>query len=79
MLDLAGQQSTISDQKLMEVYGDTTHCNDGRHLHGRVADDEVWQKCYDRVAANPHKLYLPPQGKVGKAVISTYAKELRGV
>mgnify|MGYP006186617991 CR=1 FL=1 len=79
MLDLAGQQSTISDLKLMAVYGDTTHRNDGRHLHGGVPEDEVWQRRYDQVVANPHKLYLPPQGKVGKAVVSTYAKELRGV
>ena len=79
VLDLVGQQSTESDRKLMEVYGDTTHRNDGRHLHGGIAEDEVWQRRYDRVAANPHKLYLPPQGKVGKAVVSTYAKELRGV
>ena len=79
VLDLVGQQSTESDRKLVEVYGDTTHRNDGRHLHGGVAEDIVWQRRYDRVVANPHKLYLPPQGKVGKAVVSTYAKELRGV
>ena len=79
VLDLVGQQSTVSDRKLVEVYGNTTHRNDGRHLHGGVVEDEVWQRRYDRVVANPHRLYLPPQGKVGKAVVSTYAKELRGV
>ena len=70
VLDLAGQQSTISDLKLMEVYGDTTHRNDGRHLCGGIAGDEVWQR-YDRVVANHtdstchpkerwERLWLPP-------------------
>ena len=79
LLDLAGQQSTEADLKLMEVYGDSTHRNDGRHLHGGIEEDKLWQRRYDRVVANSHKLYLPPQGKVGKAVVTAYARELRGV
>ena len=79
MLDLANQQSTECDDKLISVYGDTTHRNDGRHLHGGVPDDTVWQRRYDRVVSLPHKLYFPPQGQVGKQVVATYAQELRGV
>ena len=79
MLDLATQQSTECDEKLISVYGDTTHQNDGRHLHGGVTDDTVWQQRYDCVVSLPHKLYFPPQGQVGKQVVATYAQELRGV
>ena len=79
LLDLGTQQSTECDEKLIAVYGDTTHRNDGRHLHGGVADDVVWQERYDRVVAHPHKLYFPPQGQVGKQVVATYARELKGV
>jgi len=75
LLDLAGQQSTEADLRLMEVYGNTTHRNDGRHLHGGIAEDELWQRRYDCVVANSHKLYLPPQGKVGKAVVTAYTRE----
>ena len=33
-----------ADQKLTEVFGDTIHRNDGRHLNGGIADDQCWQR-----------------------------------
>ena len=31
------------------------------------------------MVAHPHKLYFPPQGQVGKQVVATYARELKGI
>ena len=72
---------TEADKKLMEVYGDTVHLNDGRHLHGGIdaATDEKHIKWFDLVVAHPHKLYFPPRCKVGKKFISMLAGLLRGV
>ena len=61
------------------VFGDTIHRNDGRHLDGGIGDDQRWQRRYDDVVANTHTLYLPPQGRIGAAVITQLAAELRGV
>ena len=72
-------EDTEADRKLRTVYGDTIHRNDGRHLDGGIADDQIWQARYDAVVANPHQLYLPPQGKIGAEVVSLMASELRGV
>ena len=72
-------EDTDVDRKLRAVYGDTIHRNDGRHLDWGIANDAVWQARYDAVVANPHQLYLPPQGKVGAEVVSLMASELCGV
>ena len=72
-------EDTEADRKLREVYGDTIHRSDGRHLDGGIANDNVWQDRYDTVVANPHQLYLPPQGKIGADLVSLMASELRGV
>ena len=68
-----------ADQRLTEVFGDTIHRNDGRHLNGGIADDQCWQTRYDTVVANTHTLYLPSQGRIGAAIITQFATELRGV
>ncbi len=73
------EEDTDADRKLQAVYGKTIHQNDGRHLDGSIANDAVWQARYDSVVANPHQLYLPPQGKIGAEVVSLVASELRGV
>ena len=57
-------ENTEADRKLRAVYGDTIHRNDGRHLDGGIANDEGWQARYDAAVANPHQLYLPPQGRL---------------
>jgi hypothetical protein len=79
--DLLGVVLTEADKKLMEVYGDTVHLNDGRHLHGGIdaATDEQHIKWFDLVVAHPHKLYFPPRCKVGKKFVSMLAGLLWGV
>ncbi len=72
-------EDTEADRKLRAVYGDTIHRNNGRHLNGGIADDQIWQARYDAVVANPHQLYLPPQGKIRAEVVSLMASKLRGV
>ena len=42
--DLARQVLYPCDNQLIAVYGDTIHCNDGRHLDGGIADDKVWHR-----------------------------------
>jgi len=70
---------TACDHKLIAVYGNTMHRNDGRHLTGGIDDDALWQRRYDKVAANSHGMYFPPKGAIGKEVVTTYAAELEGV
>ena len=31
------------------------------------------------MVSNPHRMYYPPQGRIGKSLVSLWAKELRGV
>jgi len=78
-VELDVEEDTAADRKLRAVYGDTIHQSDGRHLDGGTANDTVWQARYDAVVANPHQLYLPPQGKIGAEVVSLMAYELCGV
>ena len=77
--DLRNQEYFACDKLLVEVYGDSIHRNDGRHMDGGVADDSVWQLRYDRVVAHPHPMYNPPKGGLGHRVVSTMAKEFTGV
>jgi hypothetical protein len=77
--DLKQQVLHPCDNQLINVYGDSIHRNDGRHLDGGVADDDVWQRRYDRVVAAPHPMYNPPKGGLGHRVVSTLAGEFRGV
>jgi hypothetical protein len=42
--DLGCQILHACDNQLVTVYGDSIHCNDGRHLDGGVANDSVWQR-----------------------------------
>ena len=77
--DLSSQVLCDADHKLIRVYGDTIHRNDGRHLTGGIADDSTWQDRFDAVTASPHPLYLPPQGRIGDAVVAAYAAKLRGI
>ena len=77
--DLARQVLYSCDNQLIAVYGDTIHRNDGRHLDGGIADDNVWQGRYDRVVSHPHPMYNPPKGGLGQRVVSTMAREFTGV
>jgi len=53
------QELTAADWKLISVFGDTIHQNNGTHLHGgaSAAVDTAWQRRWMHVIANPHSLY----------------------
>jgi hypothetical protein len=77
--DLLGQVEHEADRRLIDVYGDTVHQNDGRHLHGGVEGDETMQMLYDKVVSYPQPLYSPPNGKIGQRFLRLFAKALRMV
>ena len=64
-LDPLLQQFTEADRKLISVYGDTVHANDGSHLHGEVdpAEDLKMQRLHHRVASCKLSLYSLPSGR----------------
>jgi len=78
-VDLQGQTEHEADRRLIEVYGDTVHRNDGRQLHGGIEDDEAMCMLYDKVVSYAHPLYSPPKGKVGEEFIRLLAEELQKV
>jgi hypothetical protein len=41
--DLPGVTISEAELKLMKVYGDHIHQNDGTHLDGGMKDDDAWQ------------------------------------
>jgi hypothetical protein len=53
------QPLTPADHRLMEVYGDTIHLNDGTHLDGGigVAEDLIWQRRWLKVVSVDLKLW----------------------
>jgi hypothetical protein len=77
--DLGHQVLHPCHNQLVLVYGDSIHCNDGRHLDGGVADNSVWLRRYDRVVAHPHTMYNPPKGGLDQWVLSTMGREFGGV
>ncbi len=77
--DLACQVLHPCNNQLIAVFGDSIHCNDGRHLDGGIADNGIWQGRYDHVVSHPHLMYNPPKGGVGQRAITTLAREFRGV
>ena len=50
---------TAADRKLISVYGDTLHRNDGSHLHGGIdpVEDRKMQQLHHRVASVKQLLY----------------------
>ncbi len=79
--DLRGQVLSDPDRRLLSVYGNTVHRNDGRHLHGGVeaALDEQHMAWFDQVVAHPHRLYFPPNCAIGKRFVDQYEKLWAGV
>ena len=59
------QDITPADQKLISIYGDTIHHNDGRHLDGGIGvnEDRKWQRLHFRVASCTLALYDLPNGR----------------
>jgi hypothetical protein len=76
---LACQVLHPCDNQLIAVFGDSIHCNNGRHLDGGIAENGIWQGRYDPVVSHPHPMYNPPKGGIGQRVIATLARKFRGV
>ncbi len=59
--NLACQVLHLCNNQLIAVFGDSIHCNDGRHLDGGIADNGIWQGRYDRVVSHPHPMSNRPK------------------
>ena len=64
--DLPGAEVSAADLKLMDVYGDYIHQNDGSHLDGGIKDDAVWQARWAKLIVLPAQRYNAPGGPVGR-------------
>ena len=76
---MPGYQQTEADARLISVYGDYPHANDGCHLHGGVQDDLLSQRLWKRVVQLSPTHYDVPKGKVGRRFVATVACLLRDV
>ena len=77
--DLLLQNLTAADKKLLAVFGDTIHHNNGKHLDGGIADDAKWQKRWKMVVSTSLPLWYAPKGKVGRRFVQLLTSEWRGV
>jgi hypothetical protein len=77
--DLPGVTASDADRKLMEVYGDYIHQNDGSHLDGGIKDDAVWQEHWRKLVILPPQRYDSPSGPVGRRFVRLLTKELEGI
>jgi hypothetical protein len=77
--DLPGYKITEVDQKLMDVYGDYIHQNDGSHLDGGILDDAAWQSRWRKLIVLPCQRYDAPSGAVGRRFVRILTEELRGI
>jgi len=70
------QGITPADRKLIEVYGDTIHQNDGRHLDGGIGiqEDRKWQRLHFRVASCTLALYDLPNGRWANRFLAIQTK-----
>ena len=64
---------------LQGVYGEVPHPNDGSHLDRGVADDTIWKRCGQWLAAQSASSYVTPSGAVGRRFIAILVAELRRV
>jgi hypothetical protein len=77
--DLPGATILEADLKLMKVYGDYIHQNDGTHLDGGLQDDSVWQERWRRLIILPSQHYDAPSGSVGCHFVHILTEELEGI
>ena len=77
--DLPGATISDADRKLLEVYGDYIHQNDGTHLDGGIKDDAVWQEYWRRLVTLPPQRYDVPSGPIGRRFVRLLTKELEGI
>ena len=80
-MDALLQPLSMADKKLIEVYGDTVHQNDGRYLSGGidVVVDHRWQKRYHSIVSLPLPLYELPRGPVAKRFLTMFTAEWQGI
>ncbi len=67
------QLLATADQRLLGIFGDTIHLNDGTHLDVGigVAEDAKWQKLYNCVASCSLPLYDLPNGRWAQRFLMT--------
>jgi hypothetical protein len=67
------QQLTAADWRLLGIFGNTIHLNDGTHLNGGIcaAEDAKWQRLYNRVAACSLPLYNLPNSHWDHCFLTT--------
>ncbi len=67
------QLLTAADQRLLGIFGNTIHLNDGTHLDGGigVTKDVKWQRLYNRVASCSLPLYDLPNGRWAQRFLTT--------
>ena len=73
------QEWTAADEKLLGVYGDTIHHNDGSHLTGNIEgyNDAKWQRLYLRVISGKLPLYDLPNGRWAKVFLTIQTQLLK--
>ena len=69
-IDLQTQEINLVDKKLIDIYNDTIHQNDGTYIHNDIEDDNTWQEYWKQIISQHHQLYMPPQGKIGATFIN---------
>ncbi len=74
--DLPDATISEADRKLLEVYGDYIHQNDGTHLDGGIKDDAIWQEYWRKLATLPPQRYDVPSGPIGRRFVRILTKEL---
>jgi hypothetical protein len=75
------QRLTAADRRLLGIFGDTIHLNDGTHLDSGIgaAEDAKWQRLYNRVAACSLPLYNLPNGQWAHHFLTTLTNLWVGV
>ena len=69
------QDLTAANKKLLAVFGDTIHHNNGKHLDGGIVDDAQWQKRWKMVVSTNLPLWYTPKEKVGRQFVQLLASE----
>ncbi len=67
------QQLTAADRRLLGIFGNTIHLNDGTHLDGGIGvnKDARWQRLYNRVSSCSLPLYDLPNGRWAQRFLTT--------
>ena len=76
--DLKGTVPSEVGHHLVQVYANHVHQNDGRHMDGFIANDDVCQVWWRLLAIQLVSRYPAPQGSVGRRFVKCLAEELRG-